>query len=360
MEGDVIVPKITPTFEADRSTWVQGSPTTVLTGTTELHVVRPSSKLDPRYLDYLFSSRPFLESGASEMVGVAGQKRIPDEWLRNFPVPVTDLQRQRKIADYLDIETNHIDTLIEKEHHLIDLLAERVNSIVFDGIRGKLTSSKLTTKHSGIEWLGDIPRHFETPWLGAFHTTQLGKMLNAEAATGSDQYPYIKNTNVRWDHFDLEDLPTMTFNASDRQRCGLRSGDVLVCEGGEVGRSAVWDHDSEIFFQKALHRVRPLGENVPRYLMYCLWAASKLGVFEVEGNQATIVHLTGEKLQEHRFPWPPLEEQWQIVELIDAQRKRIDQITESLQKQMELLIERRQALVTYVVTGRKPVTILAI
>lgn len=152
----------------------------------------------------------------------------------------------------------------------------------------------------------------------------------------------------------------MTFDVDDRQRCELRVGDVLVCEGGEAGRSAVWNRDDDIFFQKALHRVRPLRENVPRYLMYCLWAASKLGVFEVEGNQATIVHLTGEKLREHRFPWPPLEEQMQIVELIDAQRKRIDQVTVSLQKQVELLIERRQALISDVVTGQMPLPALTI
>ena len=94
--------------------------------------------------------------------------------------------------------------------------------------------------------------------------------------------------------------------------------------------------------------------------MYCLWAAAKLGVFEVEGNQATIVHLTGEKLREHRFPWPPLKEQEEIVELIDTVRKRISQIFMSLHKQIELLYERRQALITATVTGKKPVPVVGV
>ena len=265
------------------------------------------------------------------------------------------LSRQLNIANYLDTQTGRIDALISKINRLVELLKEYADSVVFDGITGRLTSSHLSFKFSGVDWLGDIPKHFGTPWLGAFHTTQLGKMLNVEAASGPDQYPYIKNTNVRWDHFDLDDLPTMSFDASDRQRCELRIGDVLVCEGGEAGRSAVWNSDSEIFFQKALHRIRPLRGNVPRYLMYCLWAAAGLGVFQVEGNQATIVHLTGEKLREHRFPWPPLAEQKQIVELIDAKRQRIDQAVVDLQKQIELLTERRQALITNAVTGQKSV-----
>ena len=238
---------------------------------------------------------------------------------------------------------------------MIELLEERVDSVVFDGICGRLTSPESPVVPASIEWLSTIPQHYGTPWLGAYHITQLGKMLNASAASGPDQYPYIKNSNVRWDHFDLEDLPTMTFDADDRRRCALRPGDVVVCEGGEVGRSAVWSRDDKIFFQKALHRVRPVTKNVPRFLMYCLWSAAKLNVFAVEGNQSTIVHLTGEKLREHRFPWPPLEEQYRIVSLIDAERERVDEAIKRLEGQVLLLSERRQALIASVVTGEMPV-----
>ena len=199
--------------------------------------------------------------------------------------------------------------------------------------------------------MGLVPRHFGTPWLGAFHTAQLGKMLNADAAAGPEQHPYVKNTNVQWDGFDLEDLPTMTFDSDDRRRCELRPGDLLVCEGGEVGRSAVWSQTSQVYFQKALHRVCPLIKGNPRFLMYCFWAAASLNVFSVEGNQATIVHLTGEKLRSHRFPWPPLEEQERIVSIIDSNRRKIDRAATSMELQVERLAERRQALITAAVTG---------
>ena len=281
-------------------------------------------------------------------VGVPGLNR-DQAYSQRTPLPPH--KTQRRIADFLDAEVARIDALISKKHILIRLLGERVDSIVFDGIRGRLTSSESCVVPSGIDWLGSIPPHFKTPWLGAYHTTQLGKMLNVNAASGPEQYPYIKNTNVKWDHFDLEDLPTMTFDADDRRRCELRPGDVVVCEGGEVGRAAVWSHHDEIFFQKALHRVRPVTKNVPRFLMYCLWSAAKLNVFAVEGNQSTIVHLTGEKLREHRFPWPPLDEQDRIISLIDAERVRIDQTVKRLEGQVLLLTERRQALIASVVTG---------
>ena len=317
-----------------------------------LALLRPiPERITGRFLYWIMSSQYVNEQLSAGATGIT-RYGLKVDIISQTKIKIPPVSEQRAIAAYLDNETAHIDALVSKKHRLIELLELRVDSLVLSGISGKLTSIEPQLVSSGIDWLGELPTYFGTPWLGAFHTTQLGKMLNAEAASGPEQFPYIKNTNVRWDHFDLEDLPTMTFNASDRQRCELRIGDVLVCEGGEVGRSAVWDCDRNIFFQKALHRIRPLEKNVPRFLMYCLWAAAKMEVFSVEGNQATIVHLTGEKLREHRFPWPPLEEQERIVTIIDAERSRIDKAIECLQKQIELLSERRQTLITAAVSGQ--------
>ena len=345
--GDTIISTVRTYL---RAVWpVSGSVDDVVVS-TGFAVLTPKD-IEPRYLSWWMMSDVFIEEVVARSVGVSYPAINPSE-LGEIRVRLPNPDKQRAIANYLDIHTSRLDALISKKHRLIELLYDRIDSLVFAGINGSLTSFNASVRHSGIEWLGNISNHYGTPWLGAFHTTELGKMLNVEAASGPEQYPYIKNTNVRWDHFDLEDLPTMTFDASDRQRCELRIGDVLACEGGEVGRSAVWDNDRQIFFQKALHRIRPLEKNVPRFLMYCLWAAAKMEVFSVEGNQATIVHLTGEKLREHRFPWPPLEEQEQIVALIDAERNRIDKAIECLQKQIELLSERRQTLITAAVSGQ--------
>jgi type I restriction enzyme S subunit len=182
---------------------------------------------------------------------------------------------------------------------------------------------------------------------------QLGKMLNAEAAAGPDQRPYVRNVNVQWDRLDLTDLATMHFDAADTQRFALQQGDLLVCEGGEVGRAAVWPGGvDECYFQKAIHRVRPRAGANSRFLMYCLRAAAKRSVFAVEGNTSTIVHLTGEQLRVHRFPWPPPEEQSAIVAHLDRLAKNCDAAVSTINRQIELLTERRQALITAAVTGQ--------
>ena len=155
---------------------------------------------------------------------------------------------------------------------------------------------------------------------------------------------------------DLDDLGTMNFSASDRKRCELRSGDLLVCEGGEVGRAAIWTGQLQnCYFQKAIHRVRPRGHANTRFLMYCLRAAASRSVFAVEGNQSTIVHLTGEQLRAHRFPWPPDDEQAAIVAHLDQLAATMKALSGSLDGQIDLLIEHRQALITAAVTGELPI-----
>ena len=319
--------------------------------------VDPHSGVDRRWLKYVLDVAVDALSG--HMHGSA-MTHITRDMMRRVRVPFRSLQMQRAIADYLDTETARIDALIAKKRRMIELLNERWDRYLYDGITGELTSPFGPMKESSIDWLGSIPAHWGTPWLGANHSTQLGKMLNSEAAVGSEQRQYLKNTNVKWDTFQLDDLPTMSFDAADRARCHLRRGDLLVCEGGEVGRAAVWSGEPEdVYFQKALHRVRPLGGSEPRFLMYCLWAAASLNVFAVEGSQATIVHLTGEKLREHRFPWPPISEQQKIVRLVDQFRQRTDEASRLLDEQIDRLTEHRQALITAAVTGELDVSKVA-
>ena len=155
--------------------------------------------------------------------------------------------------------------------------------------------------------------------LAAVAETRLGKMLDQKKATGQHPRPYIKNTNVQWFRFELDDLPVMDFDERERTEFLLRDGDVLVCEGGEVGRSAIWKSDlDECYFQKAIHRVRTdrsqlLGE----YLVHFMYCMAGRGALSESINTATIAHLTGERLKALPIPLPPIEEQRRIAAILD-------------------------------------------
>ncbi len=314
-------------------------------------VCRPNPTIaESRYLVYYLSSRPYL--GEIEAIARGGtRQRISRDQLGSVRIPLPPVETQRAIADYLDAETARIDALIAKKRRLIEVLQERFEAEVFHLVTRGL-DSRAELRASGIDWVGDIPEHWGLPTVSANFDLQLGKMLSAEAASGPDQYPYVRNVNVQWDRFDLEDLATMHFSEADRRRCELRPGDLLVCEGGEVGRAAVWQAEmDECYFQKAIHRVRPRGSANSRFLMYCLRAAAKQAVFSVEGNQSTIVHLTGEQLRVHRFPWPPPDEQGRIVGHLDRVALMSKTVRSDLSAQITLLAEHRQALITAAVTG---------
>ena len=112
------------------------------------------------------------------------------------------------------------------------------------------------------------PMGWETKQLDEIADSRLGKMLDAKKQTGTNNYPYLANFNVQWFRFDLEKLNMMDFDESDRLEFALEYGDLLVCEGGEVGRTAIWKNERlDCFFQKAIHRVRCKADAcVPEYL----------------------------------------------------------------------------------------------
>lgn len=150
--------------------------------------------------------------------------------------------------------------------------------------------------------------------------SRLGKMLDAKKQTGKCMFPYLANINVQWFRFDLTDLKQMDFDDADQQEFALRDGDVLVCEGGVVGRSCIWHNQIEkCFFQKALHRVRCNREFlIPEFLVWWFYWNSENHVFDILGKKTTIAHLPGEKLKTLDIALPPIKLQREFVAIANA------------------------------------------
>ena len=149
-----------------------------------------------------------------------------------------------------------------------------------------------------------VPEDWDVSTVGAEFRIQLGKMLDAGKNTGVSK-PYIGNRSVQWGRIDAADIDTVPMTSADLQRFRLRSGDLLVCEGGEIGRAAIWDDPiRECYYQKALHRLRPTrGYDV--YLMMSLlqlWAST--GYLKNYVTQTSIAHLPKEKLEIVPLPVP--------------------------------------------------------
>jgi type I restriction enzyme, S subunit len=182
--------------------------------------------------------------------------------------------------------------------------------------------------------------------------TSLGKMLQPRPSSDADiEAPYIKSMHVQWHGVSFEDLPTMWASPTDVTQLSLHVGDLMVCEGGEVGRGALVLSDPPplCVFQNALHRVRSRDANDVRYLNYCLKQASEAGWFDVLCNRATIAHFTVEKFRELRIHLPIGDIQRVISDYLDRETARIDGLIAEKERMLALLDEKHAALISRVV-----------
>jgi type I restriction enzyme, S subunit len=208
-------------------------------------------------------------------------------------------------------------------------------------------------KDSGVAWLGRVPEHWEVPALGYRYHVELGKMLDEKRITGKHLGPYLRNTDVQWGQINIDDLPSMDFEPPERERFQLKAGDLLVCEGGEVGRAALWRGEmAECFYQKALHRIRPRSRetDTATFLYYLFHAAVTSGVFTGHAGKSTIAHLPAETLRRYRFGFPPLPEQQRIAAFLDRETGKIDELVAEQRRLLELMKEKRQAVISHAVT----------
>lgn len=204
---------------------------------------------DPRYLYYWLSSSPFQSYIYSALVvGATNQVELNRERLAGAPLALPPLGEQRRIADFLDGETTRIDALAASRRAQVMILDE-------------LELARIGEHLSAAQRIGPIYAYFDV---------ELGKMLNAERASGGNQQAYLRNANVHWYNIDTTDMATMTFDQGERPRYGVQAGDLLVCEGGAgVAEAAVWDgRIPNCFYQKSLHRVRARSYVPVEWLMY--------------------------------------------------------------------------------------------
>lgn len=300
-----------------------------------------------------------LTAGANYDAGILSsgstRSRIPLSVTATRTLALPPVEEQSAIADFLDRETAKIDALIAEQERLIALLKEKRQALISHAVTKGLDPNA-RMKDSGVEWLGEVPAHWEVARLGYRYEVQLGRMLNEARAEGEHMRPYLRVYDVQWNSINVEDLPLMDFPPDAQERYRLLPGDLLVNEGGSyVGRSAIWKGElHECYYQKALHRLRPhdLDEDTSDYLLHVMEMTTQGGIFAGGGNQTTIDHLTAEQLRAYRFAFPSCREQAQIARFLKQQLHELDLLSLQTSLAISLLQERRSALISAAVTGK--------
>ena len=314
-----------------------------------------SSDATPRYIHYITRSRPFQWELQVRSKGIwTSRLKLTDESFLDTPMPLPSLDEQTAIVRYLDRAADRIRRAISAKERLIGLLTEQRQAVIHRAVTRGLDPN-VPLRDSGVEWLGDVPAHWESTAVKRHYEVQLGKMLQPSPNSPDDvEVPYLKAQHVHWNHIRIENAPTMWARHKEVKQFGIRQGDLLIVEGGAgATNSGILEKIPDGYIiQNALHRVRPKRQARNDFLLYMMMSVASSGWFEAINNKATIPHFTKEKLDGLPMPRPPLEEQAAIVRYLDKVTADIDTAINKAQRQIDLLREYRTRLIADVVTGQ--------
>jgi type I restriction enzyme S subunit len=319
---------------------------------SELIILKSSTKVDSLFLKYLLLSSVFIDHINATTYGVKMPRASPDSF-GSIKIPHPQLSEQKIIGQFLEKENKKINYAISTTKEMIQSLLERRSSLITQAITKGLNSN-VPMKDSGVEWIGKIPEHWEIIPLKRDFEVQLGKMLQNEPKSDTDTHEYyLKSANVQWDGVSLTPQVKMWFSESEKEKYLLKKGDLLVSEGGDVGRSCLYNDEYErCYIQNAINRVRSSHKVSTEYLYYFMKAMHHSGFVEIICNKSTIPHFTAEKVAEVRYTRPPINEISQIVESLNGVCKQIEESITLVENNIIKLKEYRKALISAAVTGK--------
>ena len=286
------------------------------------------------------SAQPGLKAGFTKGVTV------------EFPTDIREQSMIVRVLSTVDRAIERTETLIAKQQRIKTGLMQDLLTRGIDE-HGNLRSEQ--THEFKDSPPGRIPVAWAVSSIGAEFDIQLGKMLSQASRQSRTPLPYLGNKNVQWDNVDLTSLERMDFDEGERKKFRLKSGDILVCEGGEVGRTCVWREElEECFYQKAIHRLRPKRGYIPSlFPTYMRWAVRN-GLLSDFTSQSSIAHLTKEKLAVVPMCVPSESEQMRISGAMET----IDRGLAIHRQQLAKLQALKHGLMQDLITGNRRVTAL--
>lgn len=332
--GDTIVSTVRTYL---RAVWPVPTDCDDLVVSTGFAVLTPRS-INPRFFSWYVRSDVFIDEVVARSVGVS-YPAINALDLGEISIRLPGLEEQRAIADYLDAETARIDALITKKRRMINLLEERELSLV-DQVFGPTCRERLVR-------------------LGRSARIQTGVTVSASRrATDSDvTVPYLRVANVQHGSLDLDEVKTISLPLKAATDARIEPGDVLMTEGGDIdklGRGTVWNGQIEnCVHQNHVFAVRVDRDQLdPGYLAHMTRTSHARSYFESTGVQSTNLASTNStKVADFKLSLPDVPEQQRRCRVFEKERSTIADMTAKLTRQIDLLAERRQALITAAVTG---------
>ncbi len=355
MSDDVLFAKVTPCFENEKSAIGKGLAVGVAMATTEVIVLRPRPNITPVFLHYRIKGLDFAVGGKNEMKGSAGLKRVPEKFVADFRFGLPPLDEQRRIADWLDLQTTRIDkrrALLAKKRELLrDLRSNLIAETLACGLR---RAEKVATG------LVDIPQ-LPLGWQ-ASHTKRLLRFITSGSRGWAEYYAeegdiFLRIGNLTRETIDL-DLSDMKYvalpaKAAEGKRTRLRPGDLLVSITADLGSIAVVPVlHKPAYVSQHIALCRPTAGVHPRWLGYAMVSPQAKRQLMSSGYGGTKIQLSLDDVRNVWLAVPPLDEQVEIADFLDLRLSKIARQITLIDQLDDLLQQQRKAIIHEAVTGK--------
>lgn len=342
--GDVLVPKITPTFEAGRSILATGMHNGAGAGTTELHVVRAGPQIDPQYLLYLTRTHNFLRLGEAEMYGVAGQKRVPDRYLRDLTFELPTILEQQRVTQFLDAEMASIAGLSREISRFVTAIDERKSALLNE------------TMNASCRAVGDpLPPHWSWKPLMRLCDQQRPIMYGIvlPGPHVDDGVPIVKGGDVAANRLDVNSLNrTAKEIEAGYVRSRLRGGDIVIAIRGSVGEVAtVPESVTGANLTQDAARISIGDSTDPSWLRLALISPLVASQIQARVTGATIKGINIADLKRIAIPCPPEKEQSDLAQHVGREVVRHETLTQLAKQHRKVVEERRTAIITAAING---------
>lgn len=292
------------------------------------------SLISKNFFHYAINQK--LDELVGNAQGGVGLRHVTKGTFEKTALAFPPLAEQKEIATLLDNLLAQVDTLKTRLDAIPNILKRFRQSVLAAAVSGKLT---------------EIEKNWEIVKLKDVATSRLGKMLDKQKNQGEPRL-YLRNVNVRWNDFDLSDDFEMRMSDEEAKELIVKKGDILICEGGEPGRCAIWKDDNEDYvYQKALHNVRVGERLIPEWLCLVIKDSADSNKLDEYFTGTTIKHFTGKALKEFSFPFPPIEEQTEIVHRVESLFAFADQIEQRVKVAQQRVNHLTQAILAKAFRG---------
>jgi len=344
LDGDILLPKVSPTFEAGRVAIAQAA-SGIGAATTEVHVLRARPGIDPRFVAYVCQSARFLAEGAASQQGVGNLRRVSSDFVLNFPVSRASRDEQRAVADYLDGQTSRIDALIARQLELIRLLGERREALLFAIVAASASTASGEGAGATLAWPA-LARSAQQPLRRVIKPINRPVPEGAEIVTAYTDGQVTRRSNrAKRGYHEAADLSGFQ---------GVDEGDFVV-HGLDILRGSVGIADSSGAISSVCTVAKVSDQVDDRYLAMAVRLQARSGYTRALARgirSGGADFRRWDTLAELPVPVPPLIEQRMAAERFEAESANMDALLVKVRDHIALAKERRSALITAAVTGQ--------